>query len=73
MIGKFLSQPLLNYLQRRIAANRYAMIRYDMEHTAFLMSEFILREDKENAMIMALRFQRLSKDATKLLEASKRS
>lgn len=73
MIGKFLSQPLLNYLQRRIAANRYATLRYDMEHTASLMSEFILRGDKENAMIMALRFQRLSKDATKLLAASKRS
>lgn len=72
MISRFVTRLIHNYLQRKLAAERHAVVRYEMEHAAFLMADFVLHGDDENATLMALRFQRLEKDARKLRAAAKR-
>lgn len=63
---------LWRQLHRKHDKTRLSLVQYQMEHTAYLMADFVLFGDEDNAKIMALRYNRLDKEASALKVAIRR-
>lgn len=68
MIVRWLRRQLL----RKHDKTRLFLVQYQMEYTAYLMADFVMLGDEENAKIMAMRYTRLDKEASALKVAIRR-